>query len=212
MKAQLTLYAGALFLFLGKFSGVEAASDEIKINESILGFRIPDFSQFLSFAIRLFFVIAGLIALFYMLQGAMKYVTGKVDDAQKQIQAAVIGVILIIATLSIIAALEQVVFKKSVCFGITCPLTIPGILNPIDRATDMDGDGLANASDPDTDGDGDCNEGGFEPDANPGESPVSCGTDDSSAEDTDDDDDNVPDAQEPSAPADAKTNPTIPNR
>lgn len=209
MKTQLTLYAGAFFLLMGKLGGVHAASDEIRINQSILGFKIPDFSQFLSFAIRLFFVIAGLIALFYMLQGAMKYVTGKVDDAQKQIQAAVIGVILIIATLSIIAALEQVVFKKSVCFGITCPLTIPGILNPIDRKNDMDGDGLANkdTNEFDTDGDGYCNDGGDHEGANPGNSPEDC----SGPADGDDDDDNVPDSQDV-APNGDSLDPTLPNR
>ena len=125
MKTKLSIYAGTTYLFLAQLSGISyAVSDEVRINQSILGFRIPDFSQFLSFAIRLLFVIAGLLALFYMLWGALTYVTsggdsGKTEAAQKKIVAAVIGVILIIATLSVIVALEQVVFKKSVCFGIS---------------------------------------------------------------------------------------------
>lgn len=210
MKTKLSIYAGMTYLFLAQLSGISyAVSDEVRINQSILGFRIPDFSQFLSFAIRLLFVIAGLLALFYMLWGALTYVTsggdsGKTEGAQKKIVAAVIGVILIIATLSVIVALEQVVFKKSVCFGISCPLTIPGILNPINRKVDMDGDGLANGSDADTDGDGKCNVGGVaNPNANPGNSPEGC-----DGEDADDDDDGIPDGQEP---AGGQLDPTVPN-
>ncbi len=211
MKTKLSIYAGMTYLFLAQLSGISyAVSDEVRINQSILGFRIPDFSQFLSFAIRLLFVIAGLLALFYMLWGALTYVTsggdsGKTEGAQKKIVAAVIGVILIIATLSVIVALEQVVFKKSVCFGISCPLTIPGILRPIDRKVDMDGDGLANgATDPDNDGDGLCNSGGVaNPNANPGNSPQGCDGDD-----PDDDDDGTPDSQETGT---GQFDPTIPN-
>ncbi len=210
MKTKLSIYAGTTYLFLAQLSGISyAVSDEVRINQSILGFRIPDFSQFLSFAIRLLFVIAGLLALFYMLWGALTYVTsggdsGKTEAAQKKIVAAVIGVILIIATLSVIVALEQVVFKKSVCFGISCPLTIPGILNPIDRKNDMDGDGLPNkdSNEYDTDGDGLCNDGGDHKGTNPGNSPEDC-----SGEDPDNDDDNLSDVQD-TDPLD----PTVPNK
>ncbi|QQS44367.1 hypothetical protein IPM65_02085 [Candidatus Roizmanbacteria bacterium] len=105
-----------------------------------LGFQIPSLGDILTFAIRAFFVIAGLAALFYMLIGAFAWVTSggdkdAVSAAREKIQAAVVGMILIVAVLAIIWTLEQVIFKRRVCLGLSCPLTLPGL---IERTTDGD--------------------------------------------------------------------------
>lgn len=101
-----------------------------------LGFQIPTFSSLLTFAIRGFFTIAGIAALFFLLQGAFEWVTsggdkGKVENAQKKMTAAVIGVIMIVVVLAIIWTLENIVFAQAICFGLTCPVTIPQLLTPV---------------------------------------------------------------------------------
>ena len=105
-----------------------------------LGFQIPSLGDILTFVIRAFFVIAGLAALFYMLIGAFAWVTSggdkdAVSAAREKIQAAVVGMILIVAVLAIIWTLEQVIFKRRVCLGLSCPLTLPGL---IERTTNGD--------------------------------------------------------------------------
>ena len=98
-----------------------------------LGFKIPSLGDLLTFAIRAFFVIAGLAALFYLLLGALAWVTSGGDKdavtaAREKIQAAVIGMILIVAVLAIIWTLEQVIFNRRICLGLSCPLTLPGLI------------------------------------------------------------------------------------
>ncbi|PJC30483.1 hypothetical protein CO051_05465, partial [Candidatus Roizmanbacteria bacterium CG_4_9_14_0_2_um_filter_39_13] len=46
-----------------------------EIDTGELGFKIPSLGDLLTFAIRAFFVIAGLAALFYLLLGALGWVT-----------------------------------------------------------------------------------------------------------------------------------------
>jgi len=101
-----------------------------------LGFYIPTFSDLLTFAIRGFFTIAGLAALFYLLIGAFDWVSsggdkGKVENAQKKMTAAVIGVIMIVVVLAIVWTLENIVFARAICFGLTCPVTIPQLLTTV---------------------------------------------------------------------------------
>ena len=98
-----------------------------------LNFAIPTLGGLLTFAIRGFFVIAGLAALFYMLLGAFAWVTSGGDKdavtaAQQKIQAAVVGVIIIVAVLAVIWTLESVVFGGKICFGLSCPVTIPSLI------------------------------------------------------------------------------------
>lgn len=166
MKAKLTILAGMSYLFLNTAAGFVGAQDRIiQVNEADLGFAIPNFSQFMGFLIKFFFVLAGLLALFYMLWGALSWVTsggdeGETGKARKKIVAAVIGVILIVATLSIIIALEQVVFKGAICFGISCPLSLPSIIQKTaDSAVDLDNDNINNEADYDMDGDNLCDDG-----------------------------------------------------
>ena len=103
------------------------------VNTGELGFSIPSFSDILTFAIRAFFVIAGVAALFFLLLGALAWVTSggnkeNVEKAQQKIQQAVVGVILIAVVLAIVATLESVVFHNKICFGLTCTLTIPSLI------------------------------------------------------------------------------------
>jgi hypothetical protein len=114
-------------------SSTPVPTDQIQISASELGFTIPSFSVFLTFAIRGFFVLAGLLALMFLLLGAMAWVTSggnkeSVDKARDKITAAILGVVIIVAVLAIMVTLEQVVFKGKLCFGISCDLVLPNLL------------------------------------------------------------------------------------
>lgn len=103
------------------------------IDTGELGFQIPSLGDILTFVIRAFFVIAGLAALFYMLLGAFAWVTSggdadAVSAAQQKIQAAVVGMLIIVGVLAIIWTLEQVIFNRRICLGLSCPLTLPGLV------------------------------------------------------------------------------------
>ncbi len=105
----------------------------VKANPQDIGFQIPSLTTFLSFAIRGAFIIAGLLALIFLITGAIAWVTSggnkeNVDKARDKITAAILGIIVLAGVLSIIVTLEQVVFHQTVCFGISCPLTIPSLL------------------------------------------------------------------------------------
>ena len=109
----------------------------LMVDTSKLGFQIPTLSDLLTFAIRIFFVIAGLAALFYMLIGAFAWVTSGGDKdavtaAREKIQSAVVGLIMMVVVLAIVWTLEQVVFKRRICLGVSCPLTLPSLLEPIE--------------------------------------------------------------------------------
>ena len=98
-----------------------------------LGFAPPSLSDILTFVIRAFFVIAGLAALLFLLLGALAWVTSggnkeNVDKARDKITAAVLGLILIVAVLAIIVTMEQVVFSRKICLGLSCPVTIPALI------------------------------------------------------------------------------------
>ncbi|GIW62765.1 MAG: hypothetical protein KatS3mg090_0591 [Patescibacteria group bacterium] len=84
----------------------------------------------LSFAVKLFFTVAALVALYYLIMGAFEWLSSGGDDdkisgARKKITAAVIGLIMIVAVLAIAWTLEQLVFQRNICFGISCDIKIP---------------------------------------------------------------------------------------
>ncbi|SRR3989339_1048506 len=98
-----------------------------------LGFTPPNLTEVLTFVIRFFFILAGLSALLYLILGAMAWVTSSGDKenvkkAQDKIQAAVVGLVVIVAVLAIMVTLEQIVFKQQICVGLSCPITIPGLI------------------------------------------------------------------------------------
>lgn len=108
----------------------------IKIDEQALGFKIPNLAQILTFIIRMFFVIAGLLALFYLLLGALEWVTSGGDEektgaARKKIVAAVIGLILVVVVLAVVVTLEQIVFRGKICVGLSCAASIPSLIEPL---------------------------------------------------------------------------------
>ncbi len=105
-----------------------------KINAQI-GWLMPGPGGILTFLIRIFFVIVGLAALFQLLVGALGVIVsgGKkesMDAAFRRMGSALIGVILVIVVMSGITVLEQQVFKCAICFGISCPLHIPSLIEP----------------------------------------------------------------------------------
>lgn len=95
-----------------------------------LGFRVPSFDEALTFIIRFFFVIAGLVALLYLLLGAMSWITSggnkeNVDKAREKIQAALIGIILVFIVLAIVGVVENVL---NLGLGITKPIVFPKLI------------------------------------------------------------------------------------
>ncbi len=142
LKKNIVLASANTFLFMTAAAKVLAAPDpaEVQVNEVDIGFKIPNFSELLSFMIRFFFVMAGLAALFYMLWGAFSWVISggeseAVEKARGKITSAIIGMLVIVATLAVIWSLENIVFKKSICFGISCPVTLPDLLECVDDPT-----------------------------------------------------------------------------
>lgn len=118
--------------YLTAYSAVFADSS-VQVDEGALGFSIPSIGALLTFVIRAFFVVAGIMALLYLLLGALAWITsggdkGGVEKARDKIQAAIVGVLMIVIVLAIIWTLENVVFQQKICFGISCPLTLPALL------------------------------------------------------------------------------------
>ena len=133
------LTKGLAFFIMAVIFGLSVqgviAQGSVKVQESDLGFKIPNLSDVLTFFIRFFFVLGGIMALLYLLLGAFAWITSGGDKeavtaAREKITNAIIGVILIVAVLAVIVTLEQIVFQKRICFGISCKATIPGLLSP----------------------------------------------------------------------------------
>ncbi len=87
-------------------------------------------SNLMTIAVKLFFIVAGLIALLYLLRGSVDWIMSsgdkeKVGAAQQRIQNAIIGLILLIIVLGLVATLEKIVFGGRFCFGLTCPIELP---------------------------------------------------------------------------------------
>jgi hypothetical protein len=106
--------------------------DSITSAPVALGFVIPDFNQVLTFMIRIFFIMSGLVALLYLLMGAMAWITSggnkeSVDKAREKIQAALIGLILLFAVLAIVSLLENIL---GIGMGITKSIQFPQLIKP----------------------------------------------------------------------------------
>ena len=96
-----------------------------------LGFTIPSFDAVLTFIIRFFFIIAGLVALVYFLLGALGWITSggnkeSVDKAREKIQSALIGIILIFFVLALVGVLENIL---GIGMGITKPIVFPQLIH-----------------------------------------------------------------------------------
>lgn len=135
MKRFISVLSSLTSFLISPFARILAVEpvEKIQVSETALGFRIPNFADILTFLIRFFFVAAGLAALLYLLLGAFAWITSggskeNVDKARDKIQAAVVGVILIVAVLAIVVLFERVIFNQAICFGLTCPLSVPALL------------------------------------------------------------------------------------
>lgn len=97
------------------------------------GWQIPSLADVISFALKFLFIIAGFIALIYLVLGAFAWVTSSgnkenVSKAQEKIQAAIVGLVVMVAVIVIVGALEQFVFSKQLCLGLTCPISLPSLI------------------------------------------------------------------------------------
>jgi hypothetical protein len=102
---------------------------------TVLPFTIPSLPDVVGFVIKFFFIVAGLAALIYLILGAFAWITSggnkeSVEKAQQKIQAAVVGLIVLVAVLAIIVVVEKYVFGGKVCLGISCPIVIPTLIQP----------------------------------------------------------------------------------
>ncbi len=94
-----------------------------------VGFQVPTFSVLLGNIIKLVFFVAGLLAIFQLLMGGFEWVISggeekKIEAARAKIVAAVVGLVVMIASLSLAIFLEQVVFGGKICLGISCPMNL----------------------------------------------------------------------------------------
>ena len=121
-------YQGLIYLAL--VSPIYAQDPTIQVDESKIGFKIPTLGDILTFLIRAFFIVAGLMALLMLLLGAMAWVTSggnkeNVDKAREKIQAALIGVILVFIVIALVGVIENVL---SLGLGITRPIVFPKLI------------------------------------------------------------------------------------
>lgn len=98
------------------------------------GLNDLNLSDLITFAIRGLFIVAGLLALIYLLLGGMSWITSggnkeSVDKARDKIQAAVIGLIVIVAVIAIITLLEKVL---NIGLGVSLPIEFPCLIKSSD--------------------------------------------------------------------------------
>ena len=103
---------------------------DVSYSKVNLGFTIPSFDAVLTFIIRFFFIIAGLVALIYFILGALAWITSggnkeSVDKAREKIQAALIGIILLFFVLALVGVLENIL---GLGMGITKPIVFPQLI------------------------------------------------------------------------------------
>lgn len=107
-----------------------AAVSSYQVPKVSLGFNLPNFSQVLTFVIRLFFVVAGLVALLYLLLGAFGWITSggskeAIDKAREKIQASIVGLILIFVVLSVVMVIENIL---GIGLGISREIIFPKLI------------------------------------------------------------------------------------
>lgn len=130
--SSLSLLAFLKFMALPIFTPVYAEEELPTVQ---IGFNPPGLSDILSFAIKFIFSLAAIMALLYLFLGAIAWITSGGDKdgvhkAQIKIQAAILGLIIIVAVVAIAVTLETYVFNKTICFGFTCGIKIPNLITP----------------------------------------------------------------------------------
>lgn len=96
----------------------------VKAQDVDAGFTVPDLAGVVSFMVKFLFFFAGLAALLYLLLGAIAWVTSSGDKenvkkAQDKIQAAVLGLVILVAVLVLLVTLETIVLPGSFCVGLS---------------------------------------------------------------------------------------------
>jgi len=124
-----------MFNFLKVFADEGPTPPDTNYGKVVLGFHITNISEILTFGLRFFFIIAGLIALLYLLLGALAWITSggnkeSVDKARENIQAAVIGLIVLFAVLAVVVVIENVFFIPGQGLGLSKPIVFPGLIQP----------------------------------------------------------------------------------
>ena len=101
------------------------------LTESYLNiwFCIPTLGDLIGNLIRIIFFIAGLFAIFMLLLGGFEWVSSGGDDkklssARGKIINAVIGLVVMVAVMTLVVLIEQVIFGGKMCLGISCPLNV----------------------------------------------------------------------------------------
>lgn len=117
----------------GLITRVLAAGDDVPIPTADLGFAPPEVADVITFFLRALFIIAGLVAILYLILGGLSWVTAggnkeNVDKAREKIQNAVIGLILVFAVLAVVVLLEKVLFPGACGLGISKTICVPKLI------------------------------------------------------------------------------------
>ena len=120
---------------LNFFTVLAQTPGETSYGKVVLGFKIPNITEILTFIFRFFFILAGLIALVYLLLGALAWITSggnkeSVDKAREKIQAAIVGLILIFVVLAVVIVIENIFFLPGQGLGLSKPIVFPGLIEP----------------------------------------------------------------------------------
>ena len=129
MKKALNSLTVLAFLAMTKITMAEAFT----AGEVNMGWTPPSLAAIIGFMIKFLFFFAGLAALLYLLLGAFAWVTSSGDKenlkkAQDKIQAAVLGLVILVVVVVLLATLEQLVLKNTFCVGLTCTINVPSLL------------------------------------------------------------------------------------
>lgn len=119
---------GALCDLNGRYSE-GAVCDPLKETYINLWFCVPTLADLIGNIIRIAFFVSGMMALFMLLIGAFEWISSggdekKVKDAQARMIASVVGLIVMVSTLTVVIIIEQVIFGGKMCLGISCPLNL----------------------------------------------------------------------------------------
>lgn len=105
------------------------------IPTSDLGFDASKLSldSIITFIIRFLFIFAGLVAILYLILGAISWITSggnkeNVDKAREKIQNAVIGLALVFIVIGLVVLLETILFAGGCGLGISKQICMPKLV------------------------------------------------------------------------------------
>lgn len=125
---------GLLVLFVAATLPVQA--DTATATISTVGLPVVSFGVLLTFIIRILFFCAGLGVIIYGLMGGVSWITSSgdkenVEKARHKITAAFVGIFVMVFVLTIMWTLENIVFNKELCFGLSCDVRIPSLAGDV---------------------------------------------------------------------------------